>query len=132
MPLVHPFSGTLGEPAAQRHTFFAKPLAFFEKACYNITVCEFIRARNLSVVCGNVINLSLLKKRKDFINVYIQNNYLDKKILSKLEDEELIKDLAKKIKEDHLSVRELENIVANPDYKRKNPIIKIKEDYLQL
>ena len=50
------------------------------------------------------------------------------KILSKLEDEELIKDLAKKIKEDHLSVRELENIVANPDYKRKNPIIKIKDE----
>lgn len=47
-------------------TFFAKPLAFFEKACYNITVCEFIRTRNLSVVCGNVINFSLLKKREVF------------------------------------------------------------------
>lgn len=48
------------------------------------------------------------------------------KILSKLENEELITELAEKIKLNHLSVRELENLVQNPDYKRKNAIVKIK------
>ncbi len=28
----------------------------------------------------------------------------------------------------HLSVRELENLVQNPDYKRKNAIVKIKNE----
>lgn len=36
-------------------------------------------------VYGKNSCLSLIDKGKDFINVYIQNNYLDKKILSKLE-----------------------------------------------
>ena len=45
------------------------------------------------------------------------------KILSKLENEELITELAEKIKLNHLSVRELENLVQNPDYKRKNAIV---------
>lgn len=49
------------------------------------------------------------------------------KILSKLQDEELIKELVEKIKNDHISVRELENIVNNPDYKRKKAIVRIKE-----
>lgn len=50
------------------------------------------------------------------------------KILSKLENEELITELAEKIKLNHLSVRELENLVQNPDYKRKNAIVKIKNE----
>ena len=36
--------------------------------------------------------------------------------------------LAEKIKLNHLSVRELENLVQNPDYKRKNAIVKIKNE----
>lgn len=50
------------------------------------------------------------------------------KILSKLENEELVTELAEKIKLNHLSVRELEEIVQNPGYKRKNAIVKIKND----
>ena len=50
------------------------------------------------------------------------------KILSKLENEELVTELAEKIKLNHLSVRELENLVQNPDYKRKNAIVKIKSE----
>ena len=50
------------------------------------------------------------------------------KILSKLENEELITELTEKIKLNHLSVRELENLVQNPDYKRKNAIVKIKNE----
>ena len=41
--------------------------------------------------------------------------------LSKLEDDDVILDLVKKIKNNHLSVRDLEAIVSNPEYKRKNP-----------
>lgn len=48
------------------------------------------------------------------------------KILSKLENDELVTELAEKIKLKHLSVRELEEMVQNPDYKRKNAIVKIK------
>ena len=50
------------------------------------------------------------------------------KILSKLENEELITELAEKIKLNHLSVRELEELVQNPGYKSKNAIVKIKND----
>lgn len=50
------------------------------------------------------------------------------KILSKLENDELVTELAEKIKLKHLSVRELEEMVQNPDYKRKNAIVKIKND----
>ena len=32
-----------------------------------------------------------------------------------------------KIKNDHISVRELESIANNPDYKRKKAIVRIKE-----
>lgn len=64
--------------------------------------------------------------KNDILNGFISMGHA--KILSKLEDEKLIRELAKRIKEEHISVRELENIVSNPDYKRKNPIIKVKEE----
>ena len=64
--------------------------------------------------------------KNDILNGFISMGHA--KILSKLEDENLIRELAKRIKEEHISVRELENIVSNPDYKRKNPIIKVKEE----
>ena len=49
------------------------------------------------------------------------------KILSKLESEEQILNLVNKIKKDHISVRELESLVENPSFKRKNEITKPKE-----
>lgn len=49
------------------------------------------------------------------------------KILSKLESEEQILNLVNKIKKDHISVRELESLVENPSFKRKNEIAKPKE-----
>ena len=64
--------------------------------------------------------------KTDILNGFISMGHA--KILSKLEDENLVKELAKRIKEEHISVRELESIVSNPDYKRKNPIVKIKEE----
>ena len=49
------------------------------------------------------------------------------KILSKLEDESQILSLAEKIKKEGMSVRALEEVVENPNYERKNKIIKVKE-----
>ncbi len=49
------------------------------------------------------------------------------KVLSKLEDDAMIRDLASKVKEEHLSVRMLEQLASNPLYKRKNEIIRVKE-----
>ena len=50
------------------------------------------------------------------------------RVLSKLEDKEIIKELVNKIKNDHISVRDLELIASDPNYKRKNPsVVKIKE-----
>jgi ParB family chromosome partitioning protein len=44
------------------------------------------------------------------------------RVLSKLEDPEKIIELSKKVINEHLSVRALEEIASNPDYKRKNTI----------
>ncbi|MDD6272242.1 MAG: ParB/RepB/Spo0J family partition protein [bacterium] len=49
------------------------------------------------------------------------------RVLSKLEDEQKVLELCKKIKDEHISVRELEELASNPEFKRKNPIVKIKE-----
>ena len=49
------------------------------------------------------------------------------RILSKLEDIELIRQLADKVKNNHISVRELETIASDPNYKRKVPVTKVKE-----
>ena len=43
------------------------------------------------------------------------------RVLSKLENIEIIEDLATKIKEKSISVRELEELASNPEFKRKNP-----------
>ena len=59
----------------------------------------------------------------------VQNMILDGQIsmghareLSKLDDSEKIKELAKKIVSDNLSVRDIEELSKNTDIKRKNPI----------
>ena len=65
--------------------------------------------------------------KNDILNGYITMGHA--KVLSKLEDEDKIIDLANKIKNDHISVRELESIASDPNYKRKNAIaVKPKED----
>ncbi len=45
------------------------------------------------------------------------------RVLSKLEDADTVIDLAKQIKEKNMSVRDLESLVSNTDYKRKNPTV---------
>lgn len=63
--------------------------------------------------------------KKDILNGLISAGHA--KVLSKLENEEQILSLAEKIKKDNISVRELESLVENPTYKRKNEINKVKE-----
>lgn len=48
------------------------------------------------------------------------------KVLSKLDDKELVSSLSERIKNEHLSVRELESITSSDEYKRTNSIVKIK------
>lgn len=62
--------------------------------------------------------------KNDILNGQISSGHA--KILSKLENEEQIFELVNKIKKDHVSVRELESLVNNDNYKRKNEITKIK------
>ena len=83
----------------------------------------------------NMIGLLSLPEpvKKDILNGLISMGHA--RSLSKLEDTDLILDLSKKIKDTNMSVRELETIVSNPDYKRKNPnISKVKTnqyDYVE-
>ena len=64
--------------------------------------------------------------KNDILNGYISAGHA--KILSKLEDDKQIISLVDTIKKDNISVRELESLVNNPNYKRKNKIVKIKQE----
>ena len=59
-------------------------------------------------VYGKNSCLSLIKKRNDIINVYIQNNYLDKKIIHELE--------ANKIKYQYKDRKYLDKITDNANH----------------
>lgn len=50
------------------------------------------------------------------------------KILSKIEDNEKVLELANRIINEHLSVREIEDIVTKEDFQKKNPIQKAPQD----
>ena len=58
--------------------------------------------------------------KNDILNGFISMGHA--KVLSKLENEETIKTLANKVKNDHISVRELESLASNPDIPKKNPV----------
>ena len=76
----------------------------------------------------NMIGLLKLPSnvKKDIMDGLISMGHA--RCLSKLEDSETILDLAQKIKDNHMSVRELESIVSNPDYKKKNPTV-VRNNY---
>jgi len=50
------------------------------------------------------------------------------KILSKIEDNEKVLELANRIINERLTVREIEDIVTNGDYQKKNPIQKMPQE----
>ena len=82
----------------------------------------------------NMIGLLRLpdQVKEDILNGMISMGHA--RCLSKLEDTDLILELDNQIKNTHMSVRELESIVANPDYKRKNTVNRVKTneyDYVE-
>ncbi len=75
--------------------------------------------KSRSYVTNMIGLLNLPYEVKQFIlNGYISMGHA--RVLSKLEDNELVLELAKKVIDEHLSVRDLESLASNPDYKRKN------------
>jgi ParB family chromosome partitioning protein len=95
----------------------------------NITQDELARriGKSRSYIT-NMLGLLRLPEsvKKDILEGNISAGHA--KILSKLEDNEQILALVDKIKKDTISVRELESLVENPTYKRKNEINKVKQD----
>lgn len=94
----------------------------------NITQEEL--AKKIGKSRSYVTNMLGLLTLPESVKYEILHGYISMghaKVLSKLQDEELIKELVEKIKNDHISVRELESISNNPDYKRKKAIVRIKE-----
>ncbi len=79
---------------------------------------------------SHITNMLGLLKLPDSVKKEVANGTVSTghaKILSKLENEEQILSLVKKIKDESISVRTLEELVENKEFKRKNEIVKIKE-----
>ena len=72
----------------------------------------------------NMIGLLKLPEvvKKDILDGMISMGHA--RVLSKLEDEEEVLSLNKKIKDENLSVRSLEDIVSGGNYKKVNPTVK--------
>ena len=88
-------------------------------------------ARRVGKSRSHITNMIGLIKLPYEAKQFILNGYLSMghaRVLSKLEDEEKILELARRVINEGLSVRDLENIASNPDYKRKNTI-KVKKQY---
>ena len=62
--------------------------------------------------------------KNDILNGYITMGHA--KVLSKIEDEETIKSLAKKVKDNHISVRDLEALASDPNVPKANPVKRTK------
>lgn len=109
----------------------------------NLTSIEEAKAYKAIIDASNLTQEELAKKvgkSRSYITnilglltlpVSIQNDILENKItmgharvLSKIEDEEKIKELADKIKNDGLSVRELEELSKDDSIRRKNVVVR--------
>jgi ParB family chromosome partitioning protein len=77
--------------------------------------------KSRSYVTNMIGLLNLPQEVKEFIlNGYLSMGHA--RVLSKIEDEEKVIELAQKVINEQLSVRDLESIASNPDYKRKKAI----------
>ena len=89
-------------------------------------------AKRIGKSRSHITNMIGLLKLPDEVKNDILNNLISMghaRVLSKLEDKELIKELSDRVKKERLSVRELEEIASNPNYKRKNPpVVRIKDN----
>ena len=82
-------------------------------------------ARRVGKSRSHVTNMIGLLKLPYDVKQFILNGYISMghaRVLSKLEDEEKILELARRVINEHLSVRDLEAIASDPEYGRKNKI----------
>lgn len=86
-------------------------------------------AKRVNKSRSHITNMLGLLSLPEYVKKLISENKITMghaRILSKIEDNEKIKELADKIIKDNLSVRDIENIANTEEYPRKNKII-IKE-----
>ncbi len=101
----------------------------YNKLITSLNLTQDVLSKRLGKSRSHITNMLGLLRLPDMVKEEIKKGNISTghaKILSKLEQEEQIISLAKKIKEENLSVRELESLVVNPEYKRKNEIVKVK------
>ena len=94
----------------------------------NLTQEEF--ANRIGKSRSHITNLLGILSLPSRVQDMIMDNVISlghAKVLSKLEDTEKILDLSLKIKSDNLSVRDIEKIVANEEFKKKRVLPKRKE-----
>jgi len=101
----------------------------YSKLIQSLNITQDELARRIGKSRSYITNmLGLLRLpdsvKKDILDGYISMGHA--KVLSKIEDTEQILFLVNKIKNDHISVRELENLANNPIYRRKNEIVRVK------
>lgn len=102
----------------------------YDKLVRSLGISQEELARRIGKSRSYVTNMiGLLKLPEDVKNDVLEGliSMGHARILSKLEDIDIIRELNNRVKKEHLSVRDLELIASNPDYKRKNPSVqKIK------
>ena len=76
----------------------------------------------------NMLGLLKLPKNVQDLVMYNKISMGHARVLSKLEDHGLIEDLANKVINEDLSVRELESLSNNSEFKRSTPINRVKKD----
>ena len=96
----------------------------YDKLVKSLGISQEELARRIGKSRSYVTNMiGLLKLPEDVKNDVLEGliSMGHARILSKLEDVEVIRELALRVKNEHLSVRDLEEITSDPNYKRKNP-----------
>ena len=102
----------------------------YSKLISTLNLTQEVLSKRLGKSRSHITNMLGLLRLPDSVKNDIKNGSISTghaKILSKLENEEQILSLAQKIKNENISVRDLESLVVNPEYKRKNEIVKVKE-----
>ncbi len=102
----------------------------YSKLINSLNLTQEVLSKRLGKSRSHITNMLGLLRLPNSIKNDIKNGNISvghAKILSKLENEEQIMSLAEKIKKDNISVRDLESLVVNPEYTRKNKIVKVKE-----
>ncbi len=99
----------------------------YKKLQENLNITQEELAKRLGKSRSHITNMLGLLSLPDDIQKDVQDKNISMahaRILSKLENKEQQEDLVKKIKDEKISVHELENMTSNEKYERKNKINK--------